>query len=108
VNVNAGISKVVHDATQVTMRDYTDDEIAAFVATGIPMDKAGSYALQDTGFHPAAETSGCYTNVIGLPLCRVAELLTANGINVSPSTNRGIPESCESCTSLRNNVEQHA
>ena len=106
VNLDAGTSEVTHEATQVTMRDYTDDEISAYVATGSPMDKAGSYAIQDPEFHPAAETNGCYTNVIGLPLCLVADLLNANGIPVTPSANRGKPESCFDCASLRINVGQ--
>jgi MAF protein len=104
VNVDAGTSTVTHEATQVTMRDYSDDEVAAFVATGNPMDKAGSYALQDPGFHPAAEVSGCYTSAIGLPLCRVAELLAANDFAVTPSADRGNPERCFHCTAIRNNV----
>ena len=104
VNINDGTSTVIHEATQVTMRDYSDDEIAAFVATGIPMDKAGSYALHDPGFHPAAAVSGCYTSAIGLPLCRVAELLAANDITVTSSAERGTPERCLHCTTIRNNV----
>ena len=104
VNVDAGTSTVTHEATQVTMRDYSDDEVAAFVATGNPMDKAGSYALQDPGFHPAAEVSGCYTSAIGLPLCRVAELLAANDFAVTPSADRGNPERCFHCTAIRDNV----
>ena len=104
VNVDAGTSTVTHEATQVTMRAYSDDEVAAFVATGNPMDKAGSYALQDPGFHPAAGVSGCYTSAIGLPLCRVAELLAANDFAVTPSADRGNPERCFHCTAIRDNV----
>ena len=104
VNIDAGMSSVIHEATQVTMRDYTDDEIATFVATGNPMDKAGSYALQDPGFHPGAEVSGCYTSAIGMPLCRVSELLMANNITVAPSADRGNPEHCLHCATIRDNV----
>lgn len=53
----------------VLMRDYTDEEIEAYVATGDPFDKAGAYAVQHPGFHPVAEICGCPLNVIGLPLC---------------------------------------
>ncbi len=104
VNVGEGRSTVTHEATQVTMRDYSNDEIAAFVASGNSMDKAGSYALQDPEFHPAAEVSGCYTSAIGLPLCRVAELLVANDTTITPSVDRGIPGRCLHCTAIRNNV----
>ena len=55
----------------VTMRPYSDDEIAAYVATGDPFDKAGSYAVQHAIFQPVAEIKGCPLNVIGLPLCRL-------------------------------------
>jgi septum formation protein len=54
--------------TIVTMRDYRDEEIEAYIATGDPFDKAGGYAIQHEGFHPAAQIDGSYTNVMGLPL----------------------------------------
>jgi len=55
--------------TQVTMRDYTDDEIRRYIATGDPMDKAGAYAIQAEDLNPVARIEGSYTNVVGLPLC---------------------------------------
>ena len=58
-------------SSQVMMRDYSDDEIAAYIATGDPFDKAGSYAVQHELFHPVAEITGCPLNVIGLALCRL-------------------------------------
>ncbi|MEX1020239.1 MAG: nucleoside triphosphate pyrophosphatase [Litorilinea sp.] len=68
------------NSTTVTMRDYTDAEIAAYVATGDPLDKAGAYALQDPLFAPAAELRGCLASVVGLPLADLAELLHGYGI----------------------------
>lgn len=65
--------------TVVTMRDYSDDEIAAYIASGDPFDKAGGYAIQHSGFHPVARIDGCYSNVVGLPLCRVRTALTSIG-----------------------------
>ncbi len=59
----------------VIMRDYTDDEIEAYIATGDPFDKAGAYAVQHPGFHPVAEIRGCPLNVIGLPLCALRRQL---------------------------------
>lgn len=53
--------------TTVRMRDYTDAEIEAYIATGDPFDKAGSYAIQHEGFHPVHEIDGSYTTVVGLP-----------------------------------------
>ena len=58
-------------SSQVVMRDYGDDEIAAYIATGDPFDKAGSYAVQHPQFHPVAQIRGCPLNVIGLALCRL-------------------------------------
>lgn len=57
--------------SQVVMRDYGDAEIAAYIATGDPFDKAGSYAVQHEQFHPVSEIRGCPLNVIGLALCRL-------------------------------------
>jgi septum formation protein len=65
--------------TTVHMRDYTDAEIEAYIATGDPFDKAGSYAIQHEGFHPVAQIDGCYNNVVGLPLCVVKRGLVSFG-----------------------------
>ena len=54
--------------TIVTMRNYTDAEIDAYIASGDPFDKAGSYAIQNTEFNPVASIEGDYNNVVGLPL----------------------------------------
>jgi MAF protein len=59
----------------VWMRAYTDDEIAAYVASGSPLDKAGAYGIQDARFHPVARLHGCYASVMGLPLCQLERLL---------------------------------
>ena len=66
--------------TRVTMRAYTDAEIAAYVASGDPLDKAGAYAVQHPGFHPVAALQGCYANVVGLPLCHLTRCLHAWGV----------------------------
>ncbi|HEV8190534.1 MAG TPA: Maf family protein, partial [Ktedonobacterales bacterium] len=52
-------------ATRVLMRDYSDGEIAAYVATGDPLDKAGAYSIQHPDFHPVATITGCHLGVIG-------------------------------------------
>ena len=57
--------------TTVPMRDYSDEEIEVYVATGDPLDKAGAYAIQHAGFHPVAVMTGCLANVVGLPLCHL-------------------------------------
>ena len=70
--------------TNVWMRDYSDAEIAAYVATGDPLDKAGGYAVQHGLFHPVERVEGCYLTVVGLPLCLVTRLLRERGIAVAP------------------------
>lgn len=62
-------------ATEVWMRDYGEDEIEAYVASGDPLDKAGAYGIQNGPFHPVARIAGCYTSVMGLPLCHLYRLL---------------------------------
>jgi septum formation protein len=73
------------------MRDYTDEEIETYVASGDPMDKAGAYAIQHQGFHPVKELHGCYANVMGLPLCHLARNLRKLGF--LPPVN--VPEQCQ-------------
>lgn len=58
--------------TDVPMREYTDAEIDAYIATGDPMDKAGAYGIQHAGFHPAEDLTGCFASVMGMPLCHLA------------------------------------
>ena len=51
-----------------------------YVDTGEPMDKAGAYGIQGAGAAIVTEIDGCYTNVAGLPLCRVTSVLRGLGI----------------------------
>jgi septum formation protein len=62
--------------TAVPMREYSADEIRTYVATGNPLDKAGAYAIQHSGFHPVENIAGCYASVMGLPLCHLVRALT--------------------------------
>jgi septum formation protein len=66
--------------TDVPMRDYSDDEIAAYVKTGDPLDKAGAYAIQHPDFQPVASMRGCYASVMGLPMCHVVRALRTLGV----------------------------
>jgi septum formation protein len=80
INAETGEELVAAEITRVLMRWYTDDEIAAYVASGDPMDKAAAYAIQHRGFHPVEKLDICYTNVMGLPLCTTRELLNQAGV----------------------------
>lgn len=70
-----GVMRSTTSATRVRMRDYSDDEIAVYVATGDPLDKAGAYSIQHPDFQPVASLAGCHLGVIGLPICLVSALL---------------------------------
>lgn len=66
--------------SEVHIRDLTANEIAVYVSTGEPMDKAGAYAIQGIGSSIVERISGSYTNVVGLPLCEVMRDLKDLGI----------------------------
>ncbi len=70
-------------ATPVTMRSFSDEEMLAYIASGDPFDKAGSYAVQHPQFQPVERIAGCATSVIGLPLCALSEMLTELGAAVA-------------------------
>ncbi len=72
-----------HERTLVTMREYSDAEIAAYIATGDPLDKAGAYAIQNRSFQPVARIEGSYSNVVGLPLGALREALASMGARAS-------------------------
>lgn len=67
-------------ASDVTMSALTDAEIAAYVATGEPSDKAGAYGIQGLGGRLVQSVAGSYTAVVGLPLNAVHRLLHTLGI----------------------------
>ncbi|MEO7022281.1 MAG: Maf family protein [Ktedonobacteraceae bacterium] len=66
--------------TPVLMRNYSDAEIAAYIASGDPMDKAGAYGIQHPTFQPTERIDGCYFNVVGLPVCTLTDLLAEFGV----------------------------
>ena len=53
------------------MRNFTDQEIQAYVNTDDPLDKAGAYAIQHPQFDPVINFQGCYASVMGMPLCHL-------------------------------------
>lgn len=66
----------------VTFGNLSDAEIAAYVATREPLDKAGAYALQGIGAALVDRIEGCYTNIIGLPIPKVVAILRQAGVNI--------------------------
>ena len=75
--VDAASGKSISDTltSEITLRHLADQEIEASIASGVPRDKAGAYAVQDTELRPASDWVGCYNNIVGLPVCRVVEML---------------------------------
>ncbi|HEX7151133.1 MAG TPA: Maf family protein [Thermoanaerobaculia bacterium] len=72
--------------SEVRMLPLSDDEIAWYVSTGEPMDKAGAYAVQGIGAMFIESIHGSYTNVVGLPLATLFQMLRRAGID--PLSNR--------------------
>jgi septum formation protein len=83
--------------TSVWMRDYTDEEIEAYIASGDPFDKAGAYAIQHAGFHPVARLEGCFLNVVGLPLPETREVLHLAGVYLPPADRSALERVCANC-----------
>lgn len=69
-------------ATQVTMREITTDEIAAYWRTGEPADKAGGYAIQGLAAIFVKDINGSHSAVVGLPLFETTELLRRQGVPI--------------------------
>ena len=72
---DASAVEVAAEVTYVTMRTLSPEEVAQYIAGGEPMDKAGAYAIQGYAARWIPRISGCYFNVVGLPLALVASLL---------------------------------
>ncbi len=77
---NAAIRSVM---TRVKMVHFDDEALEAYIATGEPMDKAGSYAVQGRGGEFIEKVDGCYSNVVGLPQCETARLLNDFGVLIT-------------------------
>jgi septum formation protein len=76
------------------MRAYSDKEIERYIAGGDPFDKAGAYAIQNADFDPVAGLTGCYANVMGLPLCHLTTQLRRLGVHPPAD----VPGACRAAT----------
>ena len=65
----------VTEVTEVSFRELSDQEILDYIASGDPMDKAGSYGIQSGGALFVDGIHGDYFNVVGLPVCRLGQIL---------------------------------
>ena len=71
-------------STDVEFNTLSDAEIDAYIRSGEPMDKAGAYAIQGRAAYMIRQIRGSYTNVVGLPLTELVEIL-ANDFGVQPT-----------------------
>ena len=70
------------DRSAVTFRSLSDDEIARYISTGEPMDKAGAYGAQGKGALFVEKIDGDFFNVMGLPLCVLGQMLKEQGVGL--------------------------
>jgi len=78
---------IVTETTRVRFAPLSAEDIAEYVATGEPLDKAGAYAVQGIGGRFIESIEGCYFNVVGLPLARLYRMLS--GLGWRPALQRG-------------------
>jgi septum formation protein len=83
--VTANRTEAAAETTTVQFLALSDQEIADYVATGEPMDKAGAYAIQGRAARWIPRIEGCYFNVVGLPIALVSTLLKSFQLADSPS-----------------------
>jgi septum formation protein len=76
--------------SMVWMRDYGEEDIRRYVASGDPLDKAGAYAIQHPHFDPVSRVEGCWLTVVGLPLCHLGRALEQFGVTIPAD----LPGSC--------------
>ena len=72
-------ARVEHESTRVTFAPISEEEIASYVASGEPFDKAGGYAIQGRAGRYITRVEGSHSNVVGLPLARLYRLLREFG-----------------------------
>ncbi|MGM0879990.1 MAG: Maf family protein [Bacillota bacterium] len=77
-----GEAAVAHRMTKVQMKPLSEQQIAGYVATGEPHDKAGSYGIQGLGSTMVDRIDGCYFNVVGLPLALLSDMLAQYDVHV--------------------------
>jgi 23S rRNA (uracil1939-C5)-methyltransferase len=92
-----GESLADYRTSQVTMRNYTEQEIEDYVKSGSPLDKAGSYGIQDKEFNPVSRVKDCYLNVVGLPVCLMLDLLLKISVHPTLSLNWRPEGNCPNC-----------
>lgn len=75
IDKGKNVTRTAYSTTRVWFRPVKEEEITAYIATGEPMDKAGAYGIQGRAAMFVNKIEGCYFNVVGLPLSKLAEIL---------------------------------
>lgn len=93
--VRDGVVFAAHSEARVELSILSDAEVARYVASGRPLDKAGAYAIQDADVPTVARLDGCHCCVVGFPLWQVRGLLVSAGVECAvPGT--AMPQ-CAAC-----------
>lgn len=82
IDAATGQSVVTHQVTAVRFKPMTLEQIERYVDTGEPMDKAGAYAVQGKASIYIDSIRGCYFNVVGLPVSKLANALRVFGVEI--------------------------
>ncbi|MBT5022324.1 septum formation inhibitor Maf [Candidatus Woesearchaeota archaeon] len=82
IDASTGKELVDYELTKVKMRKMSKKDIEQYVATGEPLDKAGAFAIQGRGAVFVEKLEGCNSNVIGLPLHKLVQMLNKFGIDI--------------------------
>ena len=77
-----GKGETIAVETSVRIKTLNPEEINWYIRTGEPFDKAGGYAIQGRGAFMVQRIDGSYTNVVGLPLCELLEILNRMGPHI--------------------------
>ena len=93
LDLDAGTQVVDTCESRVPMREFDDADLENYLASGNPLDKAGSYAIQDRDFMPVdvGAMQECFANVMGLPLCHVVR-------NLPEAPPVDVPAACQAHT----------
>lgn len=82
INSKSSEQKLTLVKTKVTFKPLSEEDIDAYISTGDPMDKAGAYGIQGRAAAFIEGIEGCYSNVVGLPLSEMMDILKALGVRI--------------------------
>jgi MAF protein len=90
--------------SDVLMRDYSETELLSYLDSGNWHDKAGAYAIQDPNFAPCESYEGSYTNIMGLPVEEVAQMLIEAGFDIRENLLQRVEDSLGSTFAQKTKV----